>query len=269
MKKLTKKSLLRKWRLLDELIIPDAFHKIFSSSHKTLISSPDEKWLEEWHEPMYLLEELTKYHFQYPILLITVIDRYDYLGRPGCNSITFERLEFLGDAILDLITTWFAFKTINDATNECCIMFFYPTEGVNSKNTSAINESKKLMNKMASGESVISGKRVKWANNERLQKIASKTFEVKLRDKIYNVSLSQCILWKSNQRTQNMKNVADVFEAVIGAIFLDENMSAVLNNKHKSAPFWSIKNCLRFIQNHLGWDDLEKYEFSEFFENFV
>ncbi len=59
------------------------------------------------------LEQILEYHFQNPQILEIALTHRSKLNEPGVNQ-TYERLEFLGDAILEMLISEYLFNTHQD-----------------------------------------------------------------------------------------------------------------------------------------------------------
>ncbi|HEX9817569.1 MAG TPA: ribonuclease III [Patescibacteria group bacterium] len=131
--------------------------------------------------------------FKNPQLLTTALSHRSALNEPSFNNSTtqsYERLEYLGDAVLELATTEWLYHE-------------HPAEP----------------------EGVLTAYRSSLVKTTTLADVAR---VLKLGDKMY--------MSKGEQATGGRKNeglLADVFEAVVGALYLDQGYQAVENFLHQ------------------------------------
>lgn len=136
-------------------------------------------------------------------LLVTALSHRSSLNESSSgttSSESYERLEFLGDAVLELATTEFLFEK-------------YPTEP----------------------EGVLTSYRSALVKTTTLSSVSR---ELKLGEKMY--------MSKGEEATGGRENeglLADVFESVLGAIYLDQGFDAVKKflNKYLFPKFTEIK----------------------------
>lgn len=125
--------------------------------------------------------------FKNPALLETALSHRSSLNEPQSGSTSqesYERFEYLGDAVLELITTEFLFHG-------------YPKEP----------------------EGVLTAYRSALVKTTTLAEVAQ---ELKLGEKMYMSKGEEATGGRSNEGL-----LADVFEAVIGALYLDQGYEAV------------------------------------------
>lgn len=137
------------------------------------------------------LEANLGYSFKHPELLQTALIHRSFLNESN-TSASNERLEFLGDAVLELIVSEFLFQTLPEAP-----------------------------------EGILTAARAAIVRTESLAQIA---VQLKLGD-FLNLSHGE---EKSGGRT-NVSLLANTFEAVLGAIYLDGGLSV----------------CQQYLQTHL------------------
>ena len=279
----------RSWGMIDSRLLPMMY---FEASHVKLfkLRTSDNRHLQQYESLSKELEQnitnLKTFISDEPqsnillnACLITIITHYDGLQKYG---ITFDKLEILGDAVLDLLTVWHIYcnicddqfnKQIGDKSkkaawghyikdirdmfvNDNWLGYLLAANGLhNSISFYNSQEITKYVKEMIAKETEMKlNENEQTPYNEMMENQKSPGGWIKERNGNN---------WPLQIEAPNI--LGRTFESLLGAIFLGENYGIFLSSHQDKSNTWNFAHCVSYLDKFLAeknddWNDFNWYE---------